>query len=110
MEDCIFCRIANKKIPTEIIYEDEEILVFPDIKPKAPVHLLLIPKRHIVSLQEVKPGDEKLLARMILAARKVAEKKGLALAGYRLIINNGPDAGQAVPHLHLHLLGGIKLD
>lgn len=109
MEDCIFCQIANRKIPTEIIYENEEIVVFPDIKPKAPVHLLLIPKKHIVSLQEVRPEDEKLLTRMILTAKKTAEKKGLAVSGYRLIINNGPDAGQAVPHLHLHLIGGKKL-
>jgi histidine triad (HIT) family protein len=109
MEDCIFCRIVQKKIPTEIIYENKELLVFPDIKPKAPVHLLIIPKKHIVSIQAVKPAEEKLLAKMILTARKVAAKKGLAAAGYRLIINQGLDAGQAVPHLHLHLLGGRKL-
>lgn len=110
MEDCIFCRIVAKKIPTEIIYEDEEVMVFPDIKPKAPVHLLIIPKKHFASIREVKPADEKLLAKLILTARKVAEKKEIAVSGYRLIINNGPDAGQVVPHLHLHLLGGQKMD
>lgn len=102
MEQCIFCRIANKEIPAGILYEDEDILVFPDIRPKAPVHLLLIPKKHIQTLQDVEENDRELMGRLLLTAQKVAREK--RLKGYRLQMNVGREGGQEIDHLHLHLL------
>lgn len=110
MKNCIFCQIVSKKIPARIFFEDKEVMVFSDIKPKAPVHLLVIPKKHLADLEAAGAGDKSLLAKLILTAKKMAKKQGLSDRGYRLIINNGFFAGQAVPHLHLHLLGGRKLD
>ncbi|MFA5070508.1 MAG: HIT domain-containing protein [Patescibacteria group bacterium] len=107
MEDCIFCQIVAKKIPARIFWQNDEFLVFYEIKPRAPLHLLVIPKKHLV-LDEVGEGEANLLANLILTAKKVAEKAGLS-QGYRLVINNGRQAGQEVDHLHLHLLGGGKL-
>lgn len=109
MKDCIFCQIVKKNIPARIFFEDKEILVFSDVKPKAPVHWLIIPKKHIENLEAVDFNQESLLSKLLLMAKKMAKKSGLSANGYRLIINNGPFAGQAVPHLHLHLLGGKKL-
>ena len=107
MEDCIFCQIAAKKIPARIFFEDEEFLVFYEIKPRAPLHLLIIPKKHLV-LNEVEEGDANLVANLIFTAKKVAKKAGLS-QGYRLVINNGSQAGQEIDHLHLHLLAGGQL-
>jgi histidine triad (HIT) family protein len=107
--DCIFCKIANGTIPSRKVYEDERILVFHDIEPQAPVHLLVIPKKHIASLEEAAPEDAELLGQVMLAAQKAARDAGLASGGYRVITNIGPDAGQLVFHLHLHVLGGEKL-
>ena len=105
MDDCIFCRIARGDIPSQKVYEDDEILAFKDIRPLAPVHVLVIPKRHIASLAELEAADAGLLGRIMVAAPKIAAEQGAA-DGFRTIINTGRDGGQEVYHLHLHLIGG----
>ncbi|MFH1367132.1 MAG: histidine triad nucleotide-binding protein [Patescibacteria group bacterium] len=109
MKDCIFCQIVSKKIPARVFFEDKEVMVFSDIKPKAPVHLLIIPKKHLKNIEAVSSRHNRIFASLILTAKKMAKELGLSGKGYRLIINNGHWAGQVVPHLHLHLLGGKKL-
>ncbi len=109
MEKCVFCDIAAGKIPSDIIYQDEDFLAFRDIHPLAPVHIVIIPKAHISSLAEVGERQEGLMGRLVLLAVKLAEKEGIAEKGYRLVINCGSEGGQIIPHLHLHLLGGRKL-
>lgn len=106
--DCIFCRIINRELPSDIVYEDEDVLVFPDISPAAPVHLLVITRKHIPSLAEMDEADTPLAGKMVKVANRIAKDRGLD-SGYRLTVNSGPDGGQLVPHLHLHLLGGRKL-
>ncbi len=106
---CIFCKIISKEIPAEIIYEDSEILAFPDTHPIAPVHVLIIPKKHIESVNDLKDYDKELIGRMILTAKKIAEDLKISGKGHKLLIRTGPDGGQEVPHLHLHLIGGAKL-
>ena len=106
MDDCIFCSIANKQSPGELEYEDDEIVAFPDINPKAPVHLLIVPKKHISSITELTPEDAPLVSKMILIAKRLAEEKGISEDGYRLVMNAGKHSGQVVDHIHLHLLGG----
>jgi len=111
MNDCIFCQIINKKIPAKIIYEDEEVLAFPDINGLAPVHILIIPKRHIESinyLQEEKDG-EALAGKLIMVAQKIAQEQGIAERGYKLLFRTGKHGQQEVPHIHLHLIGGAQL-
>ncbi|WP_447977698.1 histidine triad nucleotide-binding protein [Candidatus Nitrospira bockiana] len=105
MKECLFCKIAARQIPSKTVYEDDRVLAFEDINPQAPVHLLVIPKRHVASVQEC-ADDPGLVGHLLLAATKLAEKKGIATSGYRLITNTGPHAGQTVFHLHVHLLGG----
>lgn len=105
--DCIFCKILDGSIPSDKVHEDDEYLAFKDINPAAPVHVLVIPKRHIPSLSEAAPDDRQLLGGLMLAAGETAKKIGLE--DYRLIINNGPGAGQTVFHIHAHILGGKKL-
>jgi len=107
--DCIFCRIVAGEIPTKIIYRDEDVVVFPDIAPAAPVHLLVIPVKHIPSIAALTDADVPLVGKMVAAANRAANARGLAGTGYRLVINNGAQAGQVVPHLHLHVLGGRPL-
>jgi len=107
--DCVFCKIAAGTIPADIVYSDEEMLVFRDIHPMAPVHDVLIPRKHIDSLNGLSAADQSLAGRMILAAANIARKEGIAESGYRLAINNGPDGTQVVPHLHIHILGGCML-
>jgi histidine triad (HIT) family protein len=109
MEECLFCKIVNKEIPADIVYEDEKFLSFKDINPIAPQHLLIIPKKHILSLDQSQDSDNILLGELLLTARKIARAVGVAENGYRLVLNVGRDAGQSVNHLHLHLLGGKKL-
>jgi histidine triad (HIT) family protein len=106
MSDCLFCKIIEKKIPAKLVHEDEHTLAFDDINPQAPVHTLVIPKRHVASLQDLGTGDESLLAQLILVCAKVAGGKGVRESGYRLVTNTGRDAGQTVAHLHFHVLGG----
>jgi len=109
MTDCLFCKIIKKEIPSEILFQDEMITVFKDINPAAPVHLLVIPNKHISSVQEMDENDELILGKLYSGAKAAAEKMGIAETGYRLIINNGPDAHQEIPHIHMHLLGGGKM-
>lgn len=106
---CLFCKIANKEVSAEIVYEDEKILAFKDIHPLAPVHLLIIPKKHIPSISHLRKGDEALVGELFLVAQKLAREFKVEKTGYRLIFNVGKDAGQAIDHLHLHLIGGKKL-
>lgn len=106
--DCIFCKLANKEIPTEVVYEDEFVFAFNDMSPQAPVHILFIPKKHLDSAQEVEDQDL-IISHIFTAMRKVARDQGLDKAGYRVITNVGKDAGQTVFHMHFHLLAGKKL-
>lgn len=103
-DSCLFCRIARREIPASIVWEDEHALAFRDIDPKAPVHLLVIPKRHVASLNDA--TDATHVGRLMLAARELAEGEGIAEGGYRTVINTGANAGQTVFHLHVHVMGG----
>lgn len=107
--NCIFCKIINKEIPADIVYQDDEIIAFKDIAPVAPVHLLIIPKKHISPADDLELKDKELIGQLFLIAQKIAKEQGVSETGYRLVINVGKDAGQTVEHLHLHLLGGEKL-
>ena len=107
--DCIFCQIIAGKIPSEITYRDEEVIAFRDINPAAPIHLLIVPKKHILSLAHLSQADLPLVEHMINVANQLAREEGVSENGYRLVINCRGDAGQEVPHLHLHLLGGRRL-
>jgi histidine triad (HIT) family protein len=107
--ECIFCQIASGKIPSDTVYQDEEVIAFRDIQPQAPVHLVIIPRRHIPSLAHLSEADSALVGRMVAIANQLARKEGVADKGYRLAVNCGEEGGQAVPHLHLHLLGGRRL-
>ena len=103
--ECLFCAIADGTIPSTKVYEDEQVVAFRDIHAQAPVHILVIPRRHIASLQDSSDGDEVLLGRLMRTVRRLAEREGLQ-RGYRVVVNVGEQGGQTVSHLHLHLLGG----
>ncbi|MDB6055479.1 MAG: HIT-like protein [Verrucomicrobiales bacterium] len=105
----LFEKIAARQIPSTIVYEDELVIAFKDNSPGAPVHFLMVPKKVIARIGDASADDQALLGHLLLKAREVAEKEGIAKTGYRLVINNGPDAGESVPHLHCHILGGRKL-
>lgn len=107
--DCVFCRIVSGDIPSERLLEDKRCIVIRDIHPQAPQHLLVVTKAHIPTAADVREEKLPLLGHLVMAATKAAEQVGIAKTGYRLVINNGPDSGQEVPHLHLHVLGGAKL-
>ena len=109
MDDCIFCKIIEGKIPGNIIYRDDEIIAFRDIKPIAPSHILVVPVKHITALVDLTPKDTMLIGNMITVANKLAKDEGIDKTGYRLVINNGKNAGQLVAHLHIHILGGRQL-
>ena len=106
MPDCVFCRIASSEIPAAIVYQDERAVAFRDLNPQAPVHVLVIPRQHLTSVADADGEDESLLGHLVVAAGQVARQEGLQEPGYRLVFNHGPDAGQSVFHVHLHLLGG----
>ena len=106
---CLFCRIAAGEIPARIAYQDDSVIAFHDIDPRAPTHVLVIPREHLPSVDAVEARDGPTLAAMVAAAQKVAREVGAERSGYRLVFNHGPDAGQSVDHLHLHLLAGRKL-
>ncbi len=106
--DCIFCRIVAGEVPSDTVYEDEEIKAFRDIHPAAPTHILIIPKRHIPSLAELPDEETPLIGRLALVANELARREGVAGRGYRIQISSGKEGGQVVPHLHMHLLGGRK--
>jgi histidine triad (HIT) family protein len=105
----IFEKIIRREIPANIVWEDDNLLAFHDANPQAPVHVLIVPKRVLPRLAEAKPADEALLGKLLLASRAVAEKLDLLKSGYRVVINSGPDAGESVPHLHVHVLGKRSL-
>ncbi|MCU0789187.1 MAG: histidine triad nucleotide-binding protein [Verrucomicrobia bacterium] len=109
MSKTLFEKIADKEIPATLVYEDEHVVAFKDIDPQAPVHVLIIPRKPIPRIAEAKPEDHAVLGHLLLKAAEVAKKLGLAKTGYRLVFNNGPHAGEAVPHLHCHLLGGRQM-
>lgn len=109
MEDCVFCKIIKGEIPTEKVYETEEILAFKDIHPAAPIHILVVPKKHISMLTDLKPEDEALIGKIYTTINKIAEQEGFKEQGYRVITNCGKDSGQEVMHIHFHVLGGKKL-
>ena len=110
MSDCLFCNIVGKKIPATIVYETENTLAFRDISPKAPVHVLVIPKVHIDNLMAIQPTHAKVIAEMLETVQAVAKQEAVSEKGFRLAVNNGSDAGQAVKHLHFHILAGRKLN
>lgn len=107
--DCVFCQIAEGLLPSTRVYEDEYVIAFRDLNPQAPTHVLVIPKQHIPGIADPAAEDGETLARLFIAANKVARDQGIAESGYRLVFNQGGDAGQAVAHLHLHVLGGRPL-
>lgn len=109
MKDCLFCKIINGDIPSEKVYEDEEILAFKDIQPAAPIHILVIPKKHIDSLANIEESDEKIIGRIYKVINKIAKDQQFKDKGYRVIVNCGKDGGQEVMHLHFHLLAGKPL-
>jgi histidine triad (HIT) family protein len=106
---CLFCKIVAKQIPSKILFEDDDLLAFHDINPAAPTHVLIIPKQHLTSLDDGQPEHTDLLGKLLLAAARAATLTGVAKTGYRVVANTGPDAGQSVFHLHLHLLAGRPL-
>lgn len=107
MEDCVFCTIASGAFGTEFLYEDDRVVAFDDLHPQAPIHVLVVPKRHFDTIADGVPAE--VLASMVAAAKAVAEKTGIASTGFRCIMNTGSDAGQTVQHLHMHILGGASL-
>jgi len=106
MDQCIFCRIIERRLPAKIVFEDDDIVAFEDTNPQAPIHTLIVPRKHLASLKDATPGDAPLLGRLFMVAAQLARAKGLESKGYRAVINTGSWAGQSVFHLHLHLLGG----
>lgn len=109
MTDCLFCKMAAGTIKPDVVLESDDVLAFRDINPQAPTHVLVIPKRHITTLNDAHPGDAELLGKLFLAARAVAQQDGIAESGYRSVMNCNRDAGQSVFHIHLHVLGGRAL-
>jgi histidine triad (HIT) family protein len=107
--DCIFCKIVAGEIPSSQVYADDLVTAFRDINPSAPTHVLIVPNRHIASVNDLKTEDESLVGHLFTIAQQIAAQEGIDASGYRLIINSGPDGGQEVFHLHLHLLGGQRM-
>lgn len=106
MEDCLFCKIINGEIPSKKVYEDEVAVAIRDINPQAPVHILILPRKHIPSLNDVNEEDKEILGHLFIVAKKIAEKEGIAERGYRTVVNCNREAGQTIFHIHIHLLGG----
>ena len=109
MSDCIFCKIINQEIPCSVVYQDEKVLVINDISPVAPVHLLILPKKHIISVVDLEDENEGIVGYMLSIAAKLSKQMGFADKGFRVVANIGEDGGQAVPHLHFHILAGRSL-
>ena len=109
MEECIFCKIINKEIPASIVYEDERMIAFSDINPQAPVHILLIPKEHFPSLNEIPEDKKDILSHILLKAREIAREREIGDRGYRIVLNTARESGQEVLHIHFHLLGGRQM-
>ena len=109
MSNCLFCKIVEKEIPAQIVHENDHVVAFRDIRPVTPTHVLVIPKKHVVGMHELVREDAAMVGEVFLAARDVAEKLGLHETGYRVVVNNGADAGQSVFHLHVHVLAGRQM-
>ena len=109
MTDCLFCRIGAGEIPSDKVYEDDEVLAFRDINPRAPVHILIIPKKHVATLNDFEDADQAIAGRLLLASRQIASDEGIDGDGYRLVVNCNENGGQDVFHVHLHLLGGRRM-
>ena len=109
MKDCLFCNIINKSVPAKIVFENDRVLAFEDIEPQAPVHVLIIPKKHITSINEIEFEDKEVCGEILLAAKKIAKDLKINDSGYRAIFNTNEDGGQTVFHIHMHLIGGRKL-
>ena len=109
MDNCIFCKIAAREIPSEIIYEDREVIAFKDVNAQAPTHVLIIPKKHIEKVSDINEVNSGIIAGLAVAANKIARAQGISESGYRLVLNCEKDAGQEVYHIHMHLLGGRKM-
>lgn len=106
MTDCLFCKMVSGEIQPDVVFEDDDVLAFRDVTPQAPVHVLVIPKSHIATTNELTPEHAGLVGKMVLAARQIAADEGIAEPGYRMVMNCNPEAGQSVYHIHLHMLGG----
>lgn len=109
MTDCIFCKIVSGDIPGDIVYQDDDVLAFRDLNPQAPTHVLVIPKKHISTTNDIQPEDASLVGKLFLAAQQVAQQEGIAESGYRSVLNCNEGAGQSVFHIHLHVLGGRQM-
>ena len=109
MSSCLFCKIINRDIPASIVYEDDRVLAFNDINPQGPIHVLVVPKRHIASLNELSAGDDQIVGEVVRRAAAIAKEHGISTGGFRAVFNTNSDAGQTVFHIHLHLIGGRTL-
>lgn len=109
MSDCIFCKIIKKEIPAKIVHEDDMVIAFEDVNPQAPVHLLIVPRKHIPTLLDLTPEDNQLIGHIFLTANNLAKNKGISASGFRTVFNCNKDAGQAVYHIHLHIFGGRRM-
>lgn len=109
MADCLFCKVINREIPGSIVYEDDHVLAFNDINPQAPTHVLIVPKRHIESLNALQPDDDQVIGELVRRAAALAKERGISAGGFRIVFNTNRDAGQTVFHIHLHLLGGRSM-
>lgn len=109
MGDCLFCKIANGEVESDIVYRDEQVCAFNDINPKAPVHILIVPRKHIEGVDSLTDDDGEIIGHIFLVAKKLSEEKSISESGFRIVVNSGSNAGQIVEHLHFHLLGGTKL-
>ena len=109
MADCLFCKIINREIPATIVYEDDRVLAFNDINPQASTHVLVIPKRHIATLNDLTADDDQAVGEVVRRAAAIAQERGISAGGFRTVFNTNRDAGQAVDHLHFHILGGRRL-
>ena len=109
MDDCLFCKMVSGEIPSNIVFENDSVLAFRDIDPKAPTHILVIPKKHIQSINELGPDDQSLAGEILLAAKTIAKAEGIETSGFRTVFNTNDDGGQTVFHIHMHVLGGRRL-
>ena len=109
MDDCLFCKMVSREIPSNIVFENDSVLAFRDIEPKAPTHILVIPKKHIQSINELGPDDQSLAGEILLAAKTIAKAEGIETSGFRTVFNTNDDGGQTVFHIHMHVLGGRRL-
>jgi histidine triad (HIT) family protein len=109
MADCLFCKIIKREIPSSIVYEDDRVLAFNDINPQAPTHVLVVPKRHIATLNDLAPDDDQIVGEVVRRAAAIAQERGISAGGFRTVFNTNRDAGQTVFHIHLHLVGGRTL-